>query len=150
PLFLTPLLFFLHAPFAYNAPLAGRIMISALRTHLAVLFALSTFASSVSLAPDSRAAAPQTPAGCVEATSPARLAAGPRGLTNFGQVSQSLYRGGQPTSEGYRELKQMGVDVVISFRHEKGENTLERRAVEAAGMRFVSFPWHPWDTPADS
>jgi len=73
----------------------------------------------------------------------------PRGIDNFGQVSPALFRGGQPTSDGYRELKQMGVEVVVSFRHETGENSLERRAVEALGMRFVSMPWHAWDTPTD-
>jgi len=43
----------------------------------------------------------------------------------------------------------MGVDVVISFRHEKGENAIERREVEAQGMRFVSLPWNAWDLPSD-
>jgi len=96
------------------------------------------------------AQAPVPATGCI--TGSASIAAAQpslRGVMNFGQVTPTLFRGGQPTSEGYRELKQMGVDTVISFRHEKGENTLERRAVEALGMRFVSLPWHAWEEPGD-
>ena len=126
-------------------------MFPAIREHIAAFFALSLLFSSAPLASGTRVANdPAQQSACVAAPSPARLTQLPRGLSNFGQVSVSLYRGGQPTTEGYRELKQMGVDVVISFRHEKGENTLERRAVEAHGMRFINFPWHPWDTPADT
>ena len=97
-----------------------------------------------------RARMPSPPAGCLAATVPAPAPhAATRGISNFGLVTQALYRGGQPTTEGYRELKQMGVETVVSFRHEKGENTLERRAVEGLGMRFVSLPWHAWDKPTD-
>jgi protein tyrosine phosphatase (PTP) superfamily phosphohydrolase (DUF442 family) len=119
-----------------------------LRTSLA----LATILTALVLGARSRvhAQAPLAAMNCVEFIAPAP-AAQPnlRGITNFGQVTPALFRGGQPTSEGYRELKQMGIDTVISFRHEKGENTLERRAVEALGMRFVSLPWHAWDKPAD-
>jgi len=98
-------------------------------------------------------ARPQTtnsPAGCVAVTVLAPPAyPGTRGLANFGQVSPSLFRGGQPTTEGYRELKQMGFDTVISFRYEKGENSIEGRALEGLGMRFVNMPWHAWDKPTD-
>ena len=90
------------------------------------------------------------PASCLEITPPAAsVQPSLHGISNFGQVTPTLFRGGQPTSEGYRELKQMGVEIVVSFRHEKGENSLERRAVEALGMRFVSLPWHAWDKPPD-
>ncbi len=90
-------------------------------------------------------------AGCVSGPAPISPSQPSlRGITNFGQVTPLLFRGGQPTSEGYRELKQMGIDTVISFRHEKGENTLERRAVESLGMRFISLPWHAWDEPSDN
>jgi len=96
------------------------------------------------------AQAPFAATGCIQATIPAAaLQPAPRGISNFGEVSSALYRGGQPTTEGYRELKQLGFETVISFRHEKGENAIERRAVEALGMRFVSLPWNAWDKPTD-
>ncbi len=121
-------------------------------TQLRVSFALALALSAIlwSARPSSGAQAAIAPAGCSTIAVPA-AASQPalRGLANFGQVTPLLFRGGQPTSEGYRELKQMGVDTVISFRHEKGENTLERRAVEALGMRFVNLPWRAWDNPTD-
>lgn len=123
-------------------------MPSQLRTSLALAVALSAFLWTARSTASAQATI--APAGCVAVTMPAAtLQPGPRGIANFGQVTPLLFRGGQPTSEGYRELKQMGVDTVISFRHEKGENTLERRAVEALGMRFVNLPWHAWDKPPD-
>jgi len=121
-------------------------MTLSLRTRLAIAAVLSVLLWSAR-----SGASAQTPGpGCV--TGSAAIAVTQtnlRGITNFGQVTPMLLRGGQPTSEGYRELKQMGVDTVISFRHEKGENTLERRAVEALGMRFINLPWHAWDEPTD-
>jgi protein tyrosine/serine phosphatase len=96
------------------------------------------------------AAALPAPANCVDVhAGPRQSNAQPRGVANFGQVTPALFRGGQPTSEGLRELKQMGVTVVVSFRREKGENTQERRDVEVLGMRFVSLPWNAFDTPTD-
>jgi protein tyrosine/serine phosphatase len=113
----------------------------------AFLFALGTLLVLASAAP---VVALPFPAGCREvAAQPPEGQRAPRGIANFGQVSPTLFRGGQPSAEGYRELKQMGVELVVSFRHEKGENSLERREVEAQGMRFVSLPWHAWDVPAD-
>lgn len=124
-------------------------MSSQLRANLALAIVLSAVLWSARSAASAQATSP--PTGCIAVTVPAAMPQpGPRGIINFGQVTPVLFRGGQPTSEGYRELKQMGIETVISFRHEKGENTLERRAVEALGMRFVNLPWHTWDKPADA
>jgi tyrosine-protein phosphatase SIW14 len=58
------------------------------------------------------------------------------GLTNVGRVSPGIFRGAQPKPEGYATLKAMGVRTVINLRtrHEG------RKAVEAAGMRYVEIP----------
>jgi tyrosine-protein phosphatase SIW14 len=62
------------------------------------------------------------------------------GLPNFGEVTPTLYRGGQPARVGYEKLAKMGVKVVIDLRlTKKGE---ERREVEKQGMEYVSIPWH--------
>lgn len=119
-----------------------------LRTSFALAIALSTLLWSVRTSAAPQAAA--TAAGCVAiSAAPTAAPTNPHGLSNFGQVTPMLFRGGQPTTEGFHELKLMGIETVISFRHERGENTLERRAVEAQGMRFVSLPWHAWDEPTD-
>jgi tyrosine-protein phosphatase SIW14 len=119
-----------------------------LRARLAMAFVLSAIVWSARSG--TSAQAPPAPASCIATTAPAAAALPSlHGITNFGQVTPVLFRGGQPTSEGYRELKQMGIDTVVSFRHEKGENTLERRTVEGLGMKFVNLPWHAWDDPTD-
>lgn len=63
------------------------------------------------------------------------------GIPNFHEVTAHLYRGGQPTGEGWNRLSKMGVKVVIDLRRQ-GEHSVgdERRAVEAAGMRYVNVP----------
>jgi protein tyrosine/serine phosphatase len=38
------------------------------------------------------------------------------GLPNLHRVSDQLYRGAQPTAEGFRELKKMGIKTVVSLR----------------------------------
>jgi protein tyrosine phosphatase (PTP) superfamily phosphohydrolase (DUF442 family) len=119
-----------------------------LRTRLAMALVLSALLWSAR--GGANAQYPSTAAACLTTGAPvAPATSSVRGISNFGQVTPLLFRGGQPTSEGYRELKQMGIDTVVSFRHEKGENSLERRAVEGLGMRFVSLPWHAWDGPTD-
>jgi protein tyrosine/serine phosphatase len=64
------------------------------------------------------------------------------GLTNFHEVSPTLYRGAQPTPEGLEELRRLGVKTVVSLRAFHGE----REAVAAAGLSYerISFKvWHP-------
>jgi len=64
------------------------------------------------------------------------------GLPNLHKVSDGLYRGAQPSAEGMRELKEMGVKTVVSLRafhsdrDEIGETSL---AYEHIPMK----PWHP-------
>jgi tyrosine-protein phosphatase SIW14 len=38
------------------------------------------------------------------------------GLPNFHKVTDTLYRGAQPTREGMRQLKQMGIKTVVNLR----------------------------------
>src|SRR5476651_605641 len=40
----------------------------------------------------------------------------PKGLPNFGRVSDSLFRGAQPTSNGFGALHNMGVSIIVNFR----------------------------------
>lgn len=88
-------------------------------------------------------------------TSPAAALALPRnplwakplqgpGLDNFYQVSATLYRGEQPTKQGFQELARLGVKTVVSLRAYHGE----RETVTRAGLGYerISFKvWHPED-----
>jgi protein tyrosine phosphatase (PTP) superfamily phosphohydrolase (DUF442 family) len=64
-----------------------------------------------------------------------------KGIDNFGEVTPTLFRGGQPTDEAFESLAKMGVDIVVDTR---GGNRAGRegREVERHGMKYVSIPWH--------
>jgi tyrosine-protein phosphatase SIW14 len=62
------------------------------------------------------------------------------GVGNFGEVTPMLYRGGQPSREGFEALAKMGVKIVVDGRLSGHDN--ERKEVESAGMQYVSIPWH--------
>jgi len=89
---------------------------------------------------------PTTFAGARASQSAAALDAA--GVPNFHQVNASLYRGGQPTADGWASLAKLGVKTVIDLRRVGEHSTeAEARAVEAAGMRYVNFPMNGFDTP---
>ena len=62
------------------------------------------------------------------------------GVSNFGEVTPRLFRGGQPKLAGYEHLHQMGIDLVVDLRLSGTNN--EKKDVEKAGMKFVSLRWH--------
>ena len=62
------------------------------------------------------------------------------GLINVGRVVNGIFRGAQPKPEGYATLKAMGVRTVVNLRTRHGG----RKAVEAAGMRYVEIPMSFW------
>jgi protein tyrosine phosphatase (PTP) superfamily phosphohydrolase (DUF442 family) len=66
------------------------------------------------------------------------------GVSNFGEVTPTLYRGAQPTRDGLSNLLRMGIEVVVDLR--EGERADERDAVTKLGMQYVAIPWqcgHP-------
>jgi protein tyrosine/serine phosphatase len=70
------------------------------------------------------------------------------GLPNFGEVTPTLYRGGQPGIDGFKTLQKLDIAIVVDMR--SGPNSNEKRAVEQLGMEYVSIPWHcpfPSDEP---
>jgi uncharacterized protein (TIGR01244 family) len=63
------------------------------------------------------------------------------GVPNFHQVNEHLYRGGQPADDGWSSLAKLGVKTVIDLRPASEHSIAkEARAVEAAGMVYVSQP----------
>jgi protein tyrosine/serine phosphatase len=71
------------------------------------------------------------------------------GLPNLGQVTPTLYRGGQPKKEGYPNLKALGIEIVVNLRDDEDDVAEERDIVEQHGMRFVSIPWNARRGPND-
>jgi uncharacterized protein (TIGR01244 family) len=62
------------------------------------------------------------------------------GINNFYQVDPEVYRGAQPTAEGFKYLGQLGVKIVIDLRKRDEKSAQEEQLVTAAGMRYVSVP----------
>lgn len=62
------------------------------------------------------------------------------GLSNVGRVAPGVYRGAEPSPEGYGTLSRMGVRTVINLR--SGND--EREAVESHGMRSVGLPMNAY------
>jgi tyrosine-protein phosphatase SIW14 len=62
------------------------------------------------------------------------------GLPNFARVSDGLYRGAQPTVEGFAELKKMGVKTIVNLRSAHSDMEL----LEGLGLAYVDIPFKPW------
>ena len=63
------------------------------------------------------------------------------GLTNFYQVTTNLYRGAQPTAEGMKQLKAMGIKTVINLRSFHSDKD-EVAGTNLKSIRFEVKPWH--------
>jgi protein tyrosine/serine phosphatase len=64
------------------------------------------------------------------------------GLPNFFKVSEDLYRGAQPTKEGFKKLKEMGVKTVVNLRSFHSD----RSELKGLGMNYEHIymkAWHP-------
>jgi protein tyrosine phosphatase (PTP) superfamily phosphohydrolase (DUF442 family) len=59
-------------------------------------------------------------------------------IPDFGEVSLSLYRGGQPKKQGFETLAKMGIQIVVDMR---GNRKSEREEVTRLGMQYVPMPW---------
>lgn len=82
------------------------------------------------------------------AAAPAREPLTPRndipGLTNYAKVSDALYRGAQPTAEGFAALKKMGIRTVVNLRSFNSD----REQLTGLGLQYVHIyckAWHPED-----
>lgn len=69
---------------------------------------------------------------------------GDHSLPNMQRVSPSLYRGGQPTREGFVRLQQMGIKTVVNVRG----GDLDQDAVRDLKFGYHQRPMSPW-SPRD-
>ena len=72
-----------------------------------------------------------------------------QGLPNFHKIDDHVYRGAQPTADGFRSLASLGVKTVIDLRGAEHSESEEKRLVEADGMRYVSIPMKGMESPTD-
>jgi protein tyrosine/serine phosphatase len=58
------------------------------------------------------------------------------GLPNLFKVSDTLYRGAQPTKEGFSELKKMGIKTIINLR----EYHTDEKLINGMGFNYFQIP----------
>ena len=66
------------------------------------------------------------------------------GVRNFAKISDVLYRGDQPTRQGFRNLKKLGIKTVVNLRTFHSD----RDDLEGTGLQYVhiySQAWHVED-----
>jgi tyrosine-protein phosphatase SIW14 len=78
------------------------------------------------------------------------LAGSERGIKNFDRVDEHVYRGGQPTDEGFQYLAKIGVRTVVDLREADERAQAEERAVTGAGMTYVNVPMTGLTPPSES
>jgi len=71
------------------------------------------------------------------------------GIGNAGRVSEFLYRGAQPRENGYAQLRQLGIAIVVDLRNRGESQQRERQAVEANGMRYIGMPVSGTEGPSE-
>lgn len=91
---------------------------------------------------------PMATAGCAArpAVPPTRHAAEPcdaclAGVRNFAKVSPALWRGGQPTEEGFRSLEAAGVKTILSLREYHDDLPL----LNGTRLKYLRIPMHAWN-----
>ena len=71
------------------------------------------------------------------------------GVVNFHQVDDHIYRGAQPTAEGFAGLSKLGVKTVIDLRRGSEHREDEQEIVEKDGMRYIHVPLAGYAAPSD-
>jgi protein tyrosine phosphatase (PTP) superfamily phosphohydrolase (DUF442 family) len=80
----------------------------------------------------------------------AQDAADRAGLPRFHQVSERLFRGGQPRAGGIRRLAELGIDTVVNLRG-AGERTRSDEAeARTLGLNYFNVPLPVWGRPDEA
>jgi protein tyrosine phosphatase (PTP) superfamily phosphohydrolase (DUF442 family) len=66
------------------------------------------------------------------------------GVENFAKISDVLYRGAQPTPEGFAQLKKMGIKTVVNLRSFSSDRS-ELKGTELQYVHIYCKAWHPED-----
>jgi protein tyrosine phosphatase (PTP) superfamily phosphohydrolase (DUF442 family) len=67
------------------------------------------------------------------------------GVPNFAKISDSVWRGGQPTADGFRNLEAAGVKTVINLRHDHDDAPL----LAGTHLNYIRIPARPWNPTED-
>ena len=78
------------------------------------------------------------------------FAASVPGIKNFDKVDAHVYRGAQPTEEGFQYLAKLGVKTIIDLRENDDRSQAEERMVSTAGMTYVNVPMTGLTAPTEA
>lgn len=62
------------------------------------------------------------------------------GLPNLQKVSEALYRGAQPTAQGFQELYKMGIKTVVNLRSRHSDQD----ELEQIDLAYIEIPMSAW------
>ena len=71
-------------------------------------------------------------------------------LPRFQQVSERLFRGGQPRVGGITKLRELGINTVINLRGTSARTKAEAEEVRALGLSYFNIALPNWGRPQDS
>jgi tyrosine-protein phosphatase SIW14 len=74
----------------------------------------------------------------------------PPGIHNFYKVDEHVYRGAQPTEEGFRYLAKIGVKTIVDLREPGERGRKEQSVVTTEGMKYVNIPMSGLTAPTET
>jgi protein tyrosine phosphatase (PTP) superfamily phosphohydrolase (DUF442 family) len=63
------------------------------------------------------------------------------GVANFAKVSPALWRGAQPTAQGFQYLEKAGIKTVVNLRHDHDDLPL----LAGTRLKYLWIPCRTWD-----
>ncbi|HKY43967.1 MAG TPA: protein-tyrosine phosphatase family protein [Pyrinomonadaceae bacterium] len=70
-------------------------------------------------------------------------------LPRFQQVTDRLYRGGQPRDGGLRRLRELGIDTILNLRGTSKTTKAEEAEARALGFNYFNVALPNWGRPQD-
>lgn len=70
-------------------------------------------------------------------------------LPRFQQVTDKLYRGGQPRAGGLRRLRELGIDTIVNLRGTSNTTRAEGIEARALGFNYFNVALPNWGRPQD-
>lgn len=70
-------------------------------------------------------------------------------IPNFRQVHEGLYRGGRPSVQDLKELKQMGIKTILNLENHRYPVSQEKKVAAALNLNYISIPTASFFKPKD-
>lgn len=80
----------------------------------------------------------------------AQDATGQTVLPRFHQVSERLFRGGQPRAGGIRRLAELGINTIVNLRGTSASTRSDEAEARALGLNYFNVPLPVWGRPDEA